>query len=217
MLLRVPLAASCANQSGAVAPHSKNCAARSVACPEVLESGAKHRFGSRTDHQNARPFEHPAGSFVCEPRHERLPLLHPARCFFREPKRRCRAALQKLRGEMRTCLEVLECGAKHRFGSQTDHRNARPFEHPAGLFVCEPRHERLPLLHPARCFFGRHCPFGVRCEAPLWFANGPPERAAGPRTGWTHAHSKSPFRYGLGCGRVETTVARTYTSSPRKE
>ncbi len=42
---------------------------------------------------------HPAREFVCEQRHQRPPLLHSARCFIREPKRRWRAALQKLRGE----------------------------------------------------------------------------------------------------------------------
>jgi len=62
----------------------------------------------------------------------------------RTPKPRCARPVRSLRRRRCALPQVcgasaeegvsglLECGAKHRFGSRTDHKNARPFEHPAG-------------------------------------------------------------------------------------
>ena len=72
------------------------------------------------------------------------PLEHPARCFVREPKRRCRAALQS------------------RAARSSGNAATSAEEYVAASAVVDRR--------------GRRRVFGVRCEAPLWFANRPHKR-----------------------------------------
>ncbi len=88
-----------ANQSGAVAPHSKSCEAM------AMESCVARGFGVRCDSTalvRARTTGTPAPSSIPPVARARTKArtsapLASRRCFVREPKRRCRAALQDLR------------------------------------------------------------------------------------------------------------------------
>jgi len=47
---------------------------------------------------------------------------------------------------------LLECGAKHRFGSQTYYANACPIEHPARFLIREPKRRcRAIPVHALEC------------------------------------------------------------------
>ncbi len=135
----IPPAASCANQSGAVAPHSKNRAA------DAMESGAvaphsKNRAADAMESGAVAPH-----SGFSSAHDDGRPLL------------KCGASVDV------GVTVLLECGAKHRFGPRTYDANTCSLEHPARCLVCEPKRRcRAALQKPCSGCDGER-----RCRAAL--------------------------------------------------
>jgi len=158
--LSFSIAATRANQSGAVAPHSKKRVARAWIGAWLAFWSAAHRS------KRASPdfWSAVRSTALIRKRPTRtLAPFDPARCLVRGRKRRCRAALQKACGESDGSVRG------SRFGVRSVSRR------------------------------GRLRTFGVRCEAPLWFANVrherlphsiPPAASCADESGAVAPHSK---------------------------